>query len=122
MRIHIIEMMGYIERLTSLGVAVDIDISMTLIMHSLPLSFLEFIMKYQMNQMDKSQGELLSMLIAAEYEMKLYPQKPSPSVMVIDKIDWKKGKIQRPKGPGKPKYKGKKKAGKKSKVVVKLIN
>jgi hypothetical protein len=63
---HVLKMIGYIERLGKLGHKLERELSIDLILQSLPDSFSQFVMNYHMNKIDCSLAELLNMLKTAE--------------------------------------------------------
>ena len=67
---HVSDMIACIDRLASLNFAMDAELSIDLILHSLPESWASFIMNYNMIQREKTLGELLSMLKEVEPEIK----------------------------------------------------
>ncbi|XP_042423332.1 uncharacterized protein LOC122010935 [Zingiber officinale] len=70
---HVFKMIGYIERLENLGSKLDQDMTVDLILSSLPLSFSQFVLNFNMNNMDKSLTDLMVMLKTAEKDMKVNP-------------------------------------------------
>ena len=93
-------MIGYIQRLETLGFIMDAELSVDLILQSLPESFSQFILNFNMNAMERTLSELKSMLFTAQEDMKT-----SKSVMLVDATSSKKGK-----GKNKAKAKSKPKA------------
>ena len=67
---HGLKMLGYIERLASLGFAMDVELSEDLILQSLPDSYASFILNYQMNKITTSIPELINMLKTVEEAVK----------------------------------------------------
>jgi hypothetical protein len=55
-------MFGYIKKLGQLGFVIDHELSVDLVLQSLPQSFLQFISNYHMNKLDSKLLELLNML------------------------------------------------------------
>jgi hypothetical protein len=49
---HVLKMIGYIKKLDQLGFVMDHELSVDLVLHSLPKNFLQFIMNYHMNKLD----------------------------------------------------------------------
>jgi hypothetical protein len=49
---HVLKMIGYIKKLDQLGFVIDHELSVDLVLHSLPKNFLQFIMNYHMNKLD----------------------------------------------------------------------
>jgi hypothetical protein len=67
---HVLKMIGYIERLETLGFVMEGELSMDLILQSLPESFSPFIMYFNMNNVEKIFSKLLNMLKTAEQYIK----------------------------------------------------
>ena len=67
---HVLKMIGYVENLERLGFPLGKELATDFILQSLPDSFNQFVMNFNMNDMDKSLPELLSMLKTAEQNMK----------------------------------------------------
>ena len=95
---HVLKMKGYIEHLDRLGFPLSQELETDLILNSLPDSYGQFVMNYNMNEMDKSISELHTMLKTAEKNIK---SKPCHVLMVQNGKGFKK------KGKGKLKAKGK---------------
>ena len=84
---HVIEMIGYIERLEKLGFPLSPELATDVILQSLPTSFEPFILNFHMNSMEKSITEFHVMLKTTEKSVK----KSSSHVMMVQK-DSKKRK------------------------------
>ena len=95
---HVLKMKGYIEHLDRLGFPLSQKLATDLILNSLPDSYGQFVMNYNMNEMDESISELHTMLKIVEQNIK---SKPGHVLMV------QKGKGFKNKGKGKGKRKGK---------------
>ncbi|KAM7510984.1 hypothetical protein LguiB_009859 [Lonicera macranthoides] len=67
---HVLKMIGYIEKLGQLGFVMDHELSMDLVLQSLPDSYSQFIMNFNMNKIQCSLPELLNMLKTAEPNIK----------------------------------------------------
>ncbi|KAB2600705.1 hypothetical protein D8674_038436 [Pyrus ussuriensis x Pyrus communis] len=67
---HVLKMIGFIEQLENLGTPLDGELAQDFILASLPDSFSQFVMNYNMNKMDHTLSELLNMLVTAEKTMK----------------------------------------------------
>jgi len=67
---HVLKMISYIEKLDQLGFVMDHELSIELILQSLPQSFSQFIMNYQMNKLDSTLPELFNMLKTAKRALK----------------------------------------------------
>ena len=100
-------MKGYIEHLDRLGFPLSQELTTDLILNSLPDSYGQFIMNYNMNEMDKSISELHTMLKTAEQNNK---SKTGHVLMVQN------GKGFKNKGKDKGKGKGKSNAQPKPKA------
>ncbi|KAK9174631.1 hypothetical protein WN944_029668 [Citrus x changshan-huyou] len=85
---HVLKMIDYIEQLEALNFSMDRELAIDLILQSLPDSFSQFIMNFNMNKMECSLVELLKMLNTAETCIK----KPK-DVMAIEGPSTKKGKM-----------------------------
>ncbi|KAH9750809.1 Integrase catalytic domain-containing protein [Citrus sinensis] len=103
---HVLKMIDYIEQLEALNFSMDGELAIDLILQSLPDSFSQFIMNFNMNKMECSLAELLKMLNTAETCIK----KPK-DVMAIEGPSTKKGKKKK----FQPKAKGGIKKGKANK-------
>ena len=75
---HVLKMIGYIENLENLGFALQKELAIDVVLQSLPESYSQFVMNYNMNDLDKSLPELLNMLRTAEQNLK----KAKPILMV----------------------------------------
>ena len=95
---HVLKMIGYVENLERLGFPLSQELATDLVLQSLPQSYGQFVMNYNMNEIDKPLPELLSMLRTAEQNL----QKTKPETIMM---------VQKGKGKGK----GKKKKDSKSK-------
>ena len=93
---HVLKMIGYIETLDRLGFPLNLELATDLILQSLPNSYNQFVMNYNMNEIDKTLPQMLGMLRTAEANLKKV--KPETVLMI------QKGKF---KGKGKAKYKPK---------------
>lgn len=65
-RDHVMKMIGYINELDSLGSEMDIDTKVDAILSSLPDTFNQFVLNYNMVSMEVTLPELLNMLVRAE--------------------------------------------------------
>ena len=63
---HVLKMKGYIDHLERLGFPISPELVTDLILNLLPDSYDQFVMNYNMNNMDKSISELHAMLKTAE--------------------------------------------------------
>ncbi|KAL4291322.1 hypothetical protein GQ457_14G016260 [Hibiscus cannabinus] len=103
---HVIKMMGYIQTLEKLGFALNDELATDVVLQSLPDSFSQFILNFNMNEIEKTLPQLLGMLRTAEGNMK---KGGSKSVLMVREAKGKgKGKkVANSKGNGKTKPKGK---------------
>src|SRR3954470_21589715 len=100
---HVLKMSRHANKIQNLGIVIPNELGIHRVLQSLPPSYKNFVMNYNMQRMDKSLLELFSMLNSAEVENK----KEHQVVMVNKTTNFKK--------KGKPKKKGNfKKGGKKS--------
>ena len=67
---HVLKMIGYVGNLERLGFPLEKELATDLILQSLPDSFSQFILNFNMNDLDKTLPELLSMLRTAEQNLK----------------------------------------------------
>ena len=67
---HVLKMIGYVENLERLGFPLEKELATDLILQSLPDSFSQFVLNFNMIDMDKSLPELLAMLRTAEQNLK----------------------------------------------------
>ena len=81
MSAYVLKMKGYIDHLERLRFPISLELATDLILNSLPDSYDQFVMNYNMNNMEKSISELHAMLTNAEQNIK---KKPS-SVLMIQK-------------------------------------
>ena len=77
---HGLKMNGYIEQLANLGVLMDHELSIDLILQSLPDSYASFVLNYQMNKISTTIPELINMLKKAEESRKKAPKQSWLSV------------------------------------------
>ena len=95
---HVLKMIGYVKDIQKLGFPLSQELAIDLILQSLPQSYGQFFMNYNMNKFDKPLLELLSTLIIVE---KILQKIKLETILIVQK--------------GKEKGKGKKKKGSKSK-------
>ena len=91
MSAHVLKMKYYIDHLKQLGFPISQELIIDLILNSLPDSYDQFIMNYNMNDMDKLISELHAMLKTAKQNIK---KKPGNILMI------QKGKGMKKKGQG----------------------
>ena len=84
---HVLKMIGYVERLEGLGFLLSKELAIDLVLQSLLKSYSQFIMNYNMHNLEKSLPEFLNMLRTAEVEL----TKNKPPIMMVSKGK-KKGK------------------------------
>ncbi|KAB1216080.1 hypothetical protein CJ030_MR4G026974 [Morella rubra] len=90
-RDYVPNMMSYIYELESLGAGMDDKTKVGVILASLPESFNQFVLNYNMNKMDVTLPELLNMLQSAEELIKnekgfpMMLDREKSSLMVMDK-------------------------------------
>ncbi|KAL4346901.1 hypothetical protein GQ457_17G009080 [Hibiscus cannabinus] len=103
---HVIKMMGYIQTLEKLGFALNDELAIDVVLQLFPDSFSQFILNFNMNEIEKTLPQLLGMLRTAEGNMK---KGESKSVLMVREAKGKgKGKkVAKFKGNGKTKPKGK---------------
>ncbi|KAK9036819.1 hypothetical protein V6N11_021746 [Hibiscus sabdariffa] len=104
--VHVIKMMGYIQTLEKMGFALNDELAIDVVLQSLLDSFSQFILNFNMNEIEKTLPQLLGMLRTAEGNMK---KGGSKSVLMVREAKGKgKGKkVAKSKGIGKTKPKGK---------------
>ena len=102
-REHILKMIGFLNELETLGAIIDTQSQVDIILNSLPTSFAQFKLNYNMNQMNFLMNELVSSLQSAEWVIK-----PGGNVLNVERASTsasipkgKKGKKKKPstKGP-----------------------
>ncbi|KAH0632426.1 hypothetical protein KY290_038211 [Solanum tuberosum] len=100
-RDHVLKMIGLLNELEVLGAEIDNDSQVEMILQSLPDSFQQFCLNYNMNKMSLSLAQLLNELQAAETLVK---KAPSMALNV------EKGSTSKPQGGQKKKKAHKAKA------------
>src|SRR4051812_21505219 len=63
---HVIKLVGYAQRLSALGFAIPTTLRTDILLASLPPSYNDFIMNYNMNGLDKNTDKLFAMLKIVE--------------------------------------------------------
>ncbi|KAK8492463.1 hypothetical protein V6N11_034874 [Hibiscus sabdariffa] len=101
---HVIKMMGYIQTLEKLGFALNDELAIDVVLQSLPDSFSQFMLNFNMNEIEKTLPQLLGILRTAEGNMK---KGGSKSVLMVLEEKRKGKKVAKSKGIGKTKPKGK---------------
>ncbi|KAK1610864.1 hypothetical protein QYE76_034537, partial [Lolium multiflorum] len=99
---HVFAMSGHAKKLSDLGIVIPNQLGIHRVLQSLPPSYKNFVMNYNMQNMNKELPELFSMLKSAEIEI----QKEHQVLMVNKTTSFKK--------QGKPKKGNFKKGGKKA--------
>lgn len=94
---HVLKMKSYIDQLDRLGSPMGTDLAIMMILNSLPKSYDQFILNYNMQGWEKSISELHLMLKTAE---KNIPTK-NPAVLMIREGGIKKKPHAKGKGKGK---------------------
>ena len=88
---HGLKMNGYIEQLANLGVLMDHELNINLILQSLPDSYASLVLNYQMNKISTTIPELINILKKVEEAVK---KEISKAIMVVgfsfSSISWKK--------------------------------
>ena len=84
LREHVLKMIGFLNELETLGATIDTQTQVDTILNSLPVSFTQFKLNYNMNQMNFSISKLMSSLQSAEGVLKprgniLNVERASPS-------------------------------------------
>ncbi|KAK8548083.1 hypothetical protein V6N12_061006 [Hibiscus sabdariffa] len=101
---HVIKMMGYIQTLEKLGFPLNDELAIDVIMQSLPDSFNQFVLNFNMNEINKTLPQLHGMLRTSKSNMK---KNGSKSVLMVRVAKRKGKKVAKSKGIGKTKPKGK---------------
>ncbi|KAK1618050.1 hypothetical protein QYE76_023567 [Lolium multiflorum] len=99
---HVFAMSGHARKLSDLGIVIPNQLGIHRVLQSLPPSYKNFVMNYNMQNMNKELPELFSMLKSAEIEI----QKEHQVLMLNKTTNFKK--------QGKPKKDNLKKGGKKA--------
>ncbi|GMI71486.1 hypothetical protein HRI_000817900 [Hibiscus trionum] len=101
---HIIKMMGYIQTFEKLGFPLKDELATDVILQSLLDSFNQFVLNFNMNEINKTLPQLLGMLRTAEINLKKVGPKP---VLMVRKGKKKGKSTEKSKGDGKTKTDGK---------------
>ena len=67
---HVLKMIEWIEKLTGLGMVLEDNLCVDIVLQSLPDSFSQFIMNFNMNKLEVTLPELLNMLREVESTIK----------------------------------------------------
>ena len=90
---HVLKMIGYIESLERLGFPLGQELATDLILQSLPDTYNQFVVNFNMNEFDKTLPQLLSMLRTAESNMQQPNSSSKQVLMVRNNKGKKKSKI-----------------------------
>ncbi|KAL4290252.1 hypothetical protein GQ457_14G014440 [Hibiscus cannabinus] len=101
---HVIKIMSYIQTLEKLSFALNDEFTIDVVLQSLPDSFNQFVLNFNMNEINKTLPQLLGMLRTAEGNMK---KGGSKSVVMVREAKGKGKKVAKSKGIGKTKPKDK---------------
>ena len=69
---HALKMNGFIERLSQLSYGMDHELSIALILATLPYSFSQFVLNYRMNNIRSTIPELVNLLKTIEPSLRKY--------------------------------------------------
>ncbi|KAL4272176.1 hypothetical protein GQ457_13G014470 [Hibiscus cannabinus] len=95
--VHVIKMMGYIQALEKLGFPLNNELTIDVVLQSLSDSFNQFVLNFNMNEINMNLPQLLGMLRTAKSNMK---KGGSKSILMVREA--KKGKkVAKSKGVGK---------------------
>ncbi|KAK8986242.1 hypothetical protein V6N11_013736 [Hibiscus sabdariffa] len=92
---HVIKMMGYIQTLEKPGFALNDELAIDVVLQSLPDSFNQFVLNFNMNEINKTLPQLLGMLRTAECNMK---KGGSKSILMVREAKVKGNKVAKSKG------------------------
>ncbi|KAK9018686.1 hypothetical protein V6N11_033733 [Hibiscus sabdariffa] len=101
---HVIKMMGYIQTLEKLGFPLKDELATDVVLQLLPDSFNQFVLNFNINEINKTLPQLLGMLRTAEGNMK---KSGSNFILMVCEAKGKGKKVAKSKGIGKTKPKGK---------------
>ena len=87
---HVLKMIDLIEQLEKLECKIGKELSQDLILQSLPESFSQFIVNFNMNKMNCDLHEMLNMLI--DYQNQISSEVKTGTVMVVGNSSKRKGK------------------------------
>ena len=97
-REHILKMIEFLNELETLGATIDTQTQVDIILNSLPASFAQFKLNYNLNQMNFSMSELMSPLQSVEGVIK-----PEGNVLNVERASastsMPKGKTRKKKKP-----------------------
>ncbi|KAL4386012.1 hypothetical protein GQ457_09G016710 [Hibiscus cannabinus] len=95
---HVIKMMGYIQTLEKLCFALFDELAIDVVLQSLPDRFNQFVLNFNMNEINKTLPQLLGMLRPVEGNMK---KGRSKSILMVREAKGKGKKVAKSKGIGK---------------------
>ncbi|XP_047270444.1 uncharacterized protein LOC107872781 [Capsicum annuum] len=98
-REYVLKMMSLLNELEILGVVIDKESQVEMVLQTLPDSFQQFCLNYNMNKMDSSLAKLLNELQAAKSIIK---QQAPPAALMVDKLS---SSTSKPEGEKKKKKK-----------------
>ncbi|KAK8528242.1 hypothetical protein V6N12_074776 [Hibiscus sabdariffa] len=101
---HVIKMMGYIQTLEKLGFPLNDELAIDVVLQSFLDSFNQFVLNFNMNEINKTLPQLLGMLRTAESNMKKGRFK---SILMVREARGKGKKVAKSKGISKTKPKEK---------------
>ena len=97
---HVLKMIEQIEKLTGLGMVLEDNLCVDIVLQSLPDSFSQFIMNFNMNKLEVTLPELLNILREAESTIK--KEKPVLYTSETKKKRKAERSFKKGKGKGKP--------------------
>ncbi|KAL4348581.1 hypothetical protein GQ457_17G010830 [Hibiscus cannabinus] len=101
---RVIKMMGYIQTLEKLSFALNDELAIDVVLESFPDSFNQFVLHFNMNEINKTLPQLLGMLRTVEGNMK---RGGSKSILMVREAKGNGKKVAKSKGIDKTKPKGK---------------
>ncbi|XP_074377606.1 uncharacterized protein LOC141719123 [Apium graveolens] len=87
---HVLKMIGYMEYLATLGSSIGLEAQIDLILRSLNNNYSQFVINYNMNEIDKTPTKLLAML--KNVETKIQKASSAPIMMMNKGSAKRKGK------------------------------
>ncbi|KAL4272942.1 hypothetical protein GQ457_13G017820 [Hibiscus cannabinus] len=94
LRAHVIKMMGYIQTLEKLGFALNDELAIDVFLQSLTDRFNQFVLNFNMNEINKTLPQLLGMLRTVEGNMK---KGGSKSILMVREAKGKGKKVEKSK-------------------------
>ncbi|KAK8576718.1 hypothetical protein V6N13_015151 [Hibiscus sabdariffa] len=101
---HVIKMMGCMQMLEKLGFPLNDELAIDVVLQSLSDSFNQFVLNFNMNEINKTLPQLIGMLRTVESNMK---RGGSKSILMVREARGKGKKVAQLKGIGKTKPKEK---------------